>query len=346
MLFGHGDDFHFAPKQVKHNFSSNVYFGGMPTALKDSIASYLDVIEHYPSPIGQELNQAAAAYHALSAEQFLFTNGATEAIYLIAQLFSGKTASIVSPTFSEYEDACRLHGIDVTRVLRENLGLVNTDLVFICNPNNPDGYCYHRTELIKVVAENSSTTFVIDEAYIDFAMGTDSLVNTTNQYQNLIILRSLTKTFAIPGLRLGYIVSGGETIEKLLVFKMPWSVNALAIHAGEFIFQNYESLCFDLADLQQRTKEFSSQLGSIFWLRVIPTQTSFILVELKQGAAGDLKQFLLRRHGILIRDANNFRGIELLNSNGSVSGAQYIRLATQKRAVNRLLINALNEWSP
>lgn len=334
MIDGHGDDIHRYGGKIIHNFSSNVYYKGCPPELLTALSTNIKNIQHYPSPAADELNEAVSKKFSLPSDHFLFTNGATEAFYLIAQVFAGQKAAIASPTFSEYEDACRIHGLDYKLVEKNNFSASDYRLVFICNPNNPDGSVITREKLIKLIEESPSTCFVIDEAYIEFTDQIESIVPLVGRFDNMLVVRSLTKAFAIPGLRLGYLVASPDTIDKILSVKMPWSVNALSIQAGLKIFSSYEIWLFDVSELLSETKTFIEQLSVIEWLQVQPTGTSYFLAKLKQGAAADLKEFLASQHGILIRDATNFKGLE----------GEYIRLATQSPGANEALIKALQHW--
>ncbi len=334
MLNGHGDDLHLIEGKIKYNFSSNVYYKGCPSELIEAILSNINQIQNYPSPIANELNELAAKVFQLSNNQFLFTNGATEAFYLIAQLFSNKKAAIVAPTFSEYEDACKIFKLNYKLISQTDLANTDEDLVFICNPNNPDGSVFSKNELDHLFKQKPHTTFVIDEAYIEFTDSIDSIMSLTKYYSNLIVVRSLTKTFTIPGLRIGYIVSSASNIVKILGLKMPWSVNSLAIKAGEFIFNNYETLQFNVSELLKEAMVFKKQLAQLEGLQVCESNTPYFLVQLENKSAKELKEFLIKEHQILIRDATNFSRL-----NG-----EHIRLSTQSKEANHKLIHALKEW--
>jgi len=334
MLNGHGDDLHLVEGKIKHNFSSNVYYKGCPKPLLDEISRNVTKIESYPSPIANELNELAANKFQLHSNQFLFTNGATEAFYLIAQLFSAKKAAIVAPTFSEYEDACKIFKLKYELISNDEIKNTNADLLFICNPNNPTGSIFSKKELELLFKQKPTTTFVIDEAYIEFTNNLTSITALTSTYKNLIVVRSLTKTFTIPGLRLGYIVTNSKNITALLQLKMPWSVNLLAIKAGEFIFNNYEALQFNASLLLEETTTFMKELAQLKGIKVCESNTSYFLVELLHTSAKELKEYLIEKHQILIRDATNFKGLE----------GEYIRLATQSKEANRILIKALAKW--
>lgn len=337
MINGHGDDRYQFGVAIKHNFSSNVYYKGCPPNLLRVLEQNIKCIQNYPSPAATELNNCAANYFKLDNNQFLFTNGATEAFYLIAQSYQGTNAWILGPTFAEYADACTIFGIDYQFLQRENLFTTDfkEQLVFICNPNNPDGAVLSVLEIEKLLDSFPKAHFIIDEAYSEFTTATQSVVGLTAQYDNLSVVRSLTKTFTIPGLRLGYVVSNAGFINRLLTFKMPWSVNSLAIISGIYIFENYEQLRFDVSELMAETAIFKTAINSIDYLTVIEGHTNYFLVKLNTHTAAALKQYLMVEHQILIRDATNFTGL----------AGQHIRLSVQELLVNQTLIQALKQWS-
>jgi threonine-phosphate decarboxylase len=334
MLEGHGDDIYLF-KNIKYNFSSNVIYHGTPPALLEHIKQSISKISNYPSPTAHELNSLAAQHHNIESEQVLFTNGATEAFYLIAQQFRGSTARIFTPTFSEYESACVTHDITCTFSSRDTVpSRITEDLCFICNPNNPDGALLSLDYLCNIIAENSATIFIIDEAYIDFSSDAETVLALINKFDNLIVVRSLTKNFAIPGIRLGYLVSNPQMIENLLKWKMVWSVNALAIEAGKWIFNQKKQNSFSLSQLSSERDQFMKQLEKIPYLETVPTNTNYFLCKLIKGTSAKLKSYLAEQ-GILIRDASNFRGIE----------NEYIRLSVQSPEAINALMKALEQWN-
>ena len=336
MIHGHGDDLYSQKGEIKHNFSSNVYYHGCSDQLKDHLINNMDRIMNYPSPDANELSIKAAEYYDLSVDQILFTNGATEAFYLIAQLFRNKRAIIFTPTFSEYEDACQVHNLETQLISRKELFSheFNTDLAFICNPNNPDGEAIELRELQEIIQQNPTVNFVIDEAYIEFTTSVTSCFDLLNQFNNIIVVRSLTKTYEIPGLRLGYLVSNSLLITEIQKGKMPWSVNAMAIASGKYIFDNHSELTFNPKVLLKEKARFVQELSVIDWIKIIPSNTSYFLVELNKGKASELKTYLSDKHQLLVRDATNFKGLE----------GEFIRLSTQSPEANKALIKALKEW--
>ncbi|MDN3548221.1 pyridoxal phosphate-dependent aminotransferase [Mucilaginibacter aquaedulcis] len=334
MLYGHGDDGYQFKADIIADFSTNVWYGGEPEGLKEHIFSHWNTINKYPEVLAESLIQKISDHHSLKPGNILVNSGSTESIYLIAQAFRKLKTSIITPAFAEYEDAARLYEHQVNFIDWNTLApdvKIESDLIFLCNPNNPTGEIFFEVE--DLIRNNSQTLFVVDEAFIEFTLSVNSLIELVNQYPNLIILRSLTKAYAIPGLRLGYIVSSEQLISKLKQFKFPWSVNIVAIETGKFIFDNHEAIQIPIKDLLTEKERFVASLKEAP-INIYNSHTHFFLAELLNGEASALKQYLLRNHGILIRDASNFRGL----------GAGHFRLATLSADKNQLLVNALKEW--
>lgn len=337
MITGHGDDGYLFNTKIRANFSSNVYYDGFPEGLKNHLISCMDKISNYPETNAQSLQLLLAQWHKLSAEQVLITNGATEAFYLIAHALRDKSVTVIIPSFAEYEDACRANNLQIQFLEWDELNeqtSFTTDVVFFGNPNNPTGAIQTQATIQTILQHNPKSTFIIDEAYIDFTKADISMVEVLNQFTNLIIVKSLTKTYAIPGLRLGYILSNPSTIKNILSLKMPWSVNALAVEAGKYIVQNHKKSPLPLEQLLNDAKELIYQLNQIENIIAFPAYTNFFLCKTNIGAAASLKDFLLNEHGLLIRDASNFRSL----------GSGYFRVATQTADKNELLVNGIRMW--
>lgn len=335
MLHGHGDDGYQYTDKIIADFSTNVWYGGEPAGLKEHLFSQWSSINRYPEVLAESLAEQAARHHRLSADHVLTNSGTTESIYLIAHAFAGRKTTIVIPAFAEYEDACRMHGHQLSFLAWDQLSTLprlTTDLVFICNPNNPTGALFEQVAVW--LAQNPQTLFVVDEAFIDFTAHQSTAIPLLHQYPNLIIMRSLTKTYAIPGLRLGYVLSSSSVIERLKSLKQPWTVNTLALEAGKFIFSHHTRIQPPIAQLLADKEKFVQALRQQIGLQVYESQTHFFLAQMLTGTAAQLKQFLVEKHGLLIRDASNFRGLS----------SRHFRLATLAPKTNQLLIDALAEW--
>lgn len=338
MLFGHGDDFYNAQNEVKINFSSNVWHGANLDNLKEHLMLQFDKLNCYPEPDAATLKRLLARRYEVKEDNVTVTNGSVSAFYLIAQAWKGSKSMIVIPTFSEYEDACRLHKHEIDFFPNEEdlseLSLEGYDFCWICNPNNPDGKLIRRGELLKLIAANPDTTFVIDQAYQAFT--TEELLKPSDikNNPNLILVQSISKAYKVPGLRIGYIIASKELTEQITQYIIPWSVNAIAIEASKYILIHPAQFTLPIRKWQRETAEFIYQLNKIEGLEVIPTHTTFFLVRLKKGSASGLKKYLLEQYGILIRDASNFRSLD----------ETYFRVSTQTSDQNAQLTAALTEW--
>lgn len=338
MLFGHGDDFYNTKNEVKINFSSNVWHGANLDKLKEHLNTQFDKLTRYPEPDAATLKRLLARRFEVREENIVVTNGSITAFYLLAQAKKGAKSTIAVPSFAEYEDACRLHGHEITYFSTSDdlseLSLEGQDLCWICNPNNPDGKLLHRSELLSLIAANRQTTFIIDQAYVAFT--TEELLKPSDvkNNPNLVIVQSISKAYNIPGLRIGYLIAPTELTQEINKYLIPWSVNAIAIEASKYILIHPAQFTLPIRKWQRETAELIYQLNKLDNIEVMPTSTTFFLVRLKKGTAADLKKFLLDHYSILIRDASNFRGLD----------ETYFRLSTQRCHENELLIEGIKAW--
>lgn len=331
MINGHGDDIYSIRSEIKSNFSSNVYTKLDLSVLEKFLCENISSIHSYPEPDALSLRQLIARKNNINADNICVTNGAIEAIYLIAQAFRGADSTIVIPTFSEYEDACHInqHGLNFAESPDEIDQ--NTDIIWFCNPNNPTGKVYDIEWVKKLIAGNSDVLFVIDHSYAAFSSKPFLSVEEGTSYNNLILLHSLTKCYAIPGLRLGYFTACPELIEKVKSYSMPWSVNQLAQIAGKYLLENISP---DYSEYLDESLRVQKELKKIKGLKVHFSELHFFLCELEKGKASELKIFLAEKYALLIRDASNFRGLN----------ERFFRIAIQSEIENDILIRAIKEW--
>lgn len=335
MIHGHGDDLYRSSQMVKANFSTNVWYGADANLLCKLLEKSMDKVLHYPEPDAGEFVKVAAAYHGLRPENILAGNGATELFYLIAHAFAGGRTVIPVPSFTEYEDACGLYEHELLFVSPLDIEAIPEDvrLMFLCNPNNPDGSIWREEEIARILHNNPDLTLVVDESFIHFAPEIGSACGLLEQYPNLLVVRSMTKSYAMPGLRLGYMLGNPELIKYIAGFKQPWSVNALAIEAGKYFLEQGTAFLPDASDLLGRQKYFSSEIAKIPGFCPLESHTSFFLVRTRYDSVS-LKEYLLEKHGLLIRDASNFRGLD----------HHYFRVNTLPDEKNRLLTDALSAY--
>ena len=319
MINGHGDDI-YGYKDIRINFSSNICQHADHSALKKHLSERFDVIGNYPEPEPWTLERAIARKYAIDDDCVLVTNGTTEAIYLVAQAYAHLPYSILHPTFSEYEDACRMFG------LRQGSG----HLTWVCNPNNPTGET-RSTDHIRQLSGDCEV-LVDDQAYEHLTSLPVMSPQEAISAGNIIQLHSMTKTYAVPGLRLGYITAAPAIISQLRQKLRPWSVNTLAIEAGLFLLAHDELMMKPNLGEAQR---LYSLLNRIDGITALPTDTNFMLCRIERHTAAELKDYLACEHGILIRDASNFQGLN----------EHFFRIAAQLPEENDALINAIRRYA-
>ncbi len=340
MIEGHGDDSYKYNRPITSNFSSNVYSKVDLADLKAHLCARIEGIGNYPEPEPYTLEARLACRHRLPADAVCVTNGATEAIYLIAQTFRGTNTAILQPTFSEYADACRIHGHRVTSLYQlpsEKEGFLlpkEVRMLWLCNPNNPTGTVVDKAYLTELIKHNSQVCFIIDQSYEYFTLCSLFSPAQAAEFPNVLLLHSMTKRYAVPGLRLGYITGDGGLLKRLRSNRMPWSVNQLAIEAGLHLLEHDVPNPLDVPAYLQETARLRTALESLGGLEVWATETHFMLVRLRFGKASALKEYLAGEHGILIRDASNFDGLD----------EHFFRIATQTNEENDRLVEAIKQW--
>lgn len=333
MIEGHGDDA-YKYKAIKINFSSNVYNHVDHSGLYQYLSRQMESIRTYPEPEPYSLEKVLAERFRLSSEEVCVTNGATEAIYLIAQTFRNQTSAILMPTFSEYADACRLHGHKVVPIYNLNRLPDRGKLIWLCNPNNPTGEVREKEALTACIKQNPQRIFIIDQSYEFFTQKALLTVREAAEFPNVILLHSMTKRFAVPGLRLGYITACKELLHEIRTQRMPWSVNQLAIEAGHYLLSS--SQCdIDIPLLLKEKERLAQSLLSIGGMEIWPSDTHYMLVQLRMGKAAALKEYLATEQGILIRDASNFEGLN----------EHFFRIATQTPEENDKLVESIKKWT-
>lgn len=326
------------------DFSANINPLGLPRGIEKTIKDNIKNILHYPDPENTELKMALSKYLNLSNKNIIVGNGSTELIYLTVYALMPKRALIVSPSFSEYEKALlsidakikhlRLKEKDEFNIpIKEIIErLDEIELIFLCNPNNPTGKVISRDDMVYLLKKlrGKGITLILDEAFIDM-VEENSLIALAPKNNNLLILRSLTKFFGLPGLRLGYGVGTKGLIKILENFRQPWSVNIFAQAIGAKLIQD-EEFKRTSKEVLLKEKEFLYQ-GLCKIEEIVPycSYANFILVKILTSLSSERLQRRLLKKGILIRDCSNFRG---LNN-------KFIRIAVRSRRENSKLINEL-----
>ena len=335
MIYGHGDDTYRYGEKIKMNFSSNIYQKADLTELKQYLTTCLDAIGNYPEPEPKELEEMIAEKLEIHPSMVMVTSGANEAIYLIAQLYRGWASIIPQPTYTEYADACRMFDHIISYERTDELNILPEDRIYwICNPDNPTGNVIVKQFLAYVIKQHPRYLHVIDESYADYTLQPMLQPKELLDCYNVMILHSLSKKYCIPGLRLGYIAASPIIIDRLRDIRQPWTVNTLAIEAGKWLIKNNPQVIPDIKGYIDEAQRLRDELQAIDGILVMDTKTHYMLVNIDWTTSLKLKNWLIENHGILIRDASNFHGLD----------DHCFRVAAQTPEENDALINAIKEF--
>jgi histidinol-phosphate/aromatic aminotransferase/cobyric acid decarboxylase-like protein len=315
--------------------------------LDEMRASFDMLVTEYPS--GMAVNSMLAGkMFGIPSQYIAVGNGASELIKALTGSLIGKVG-VIKPTFDEYVNRIDESNIEVYNPDKEDYQYTCEDIVnffankdvssiLLINPDNPSGnyLCYNDLKKMIAWAKGKSVSLIIDESFSDFANEPDnSLLNTEvlNQYDKLYVVKSISKSYGVPGLRLGVIASSdSDMISNIKKDVSIWNINSLA----EFYMQiceKYEK-DYDLAmeEFRRERQRFAEELSMISWLHVIPTQANFCMLRLLNGmTAKELSQKLLTQFNILIKDLSE-----------KLERDDYVRIAIKDTESNNKLLNALN----
>ena len=323
---------------VQYDFSANLNPLGLPESVRQAVLDNSDLWEHYPDPYCTELRKAISEYENYPAEKIICGNGADDLLYRIVQAFRPEKTLICAPTFGEYRKALTENECSVTEYLLDeknhflltdaflNALTPDTDMLILCHPNNPTGRCIP-AELLGRIAEicnDNKILLLCDECFLDFVPDGISIRNF--MHENIIILKAFTKIYAMPGLRLGYALTGStEHARKIQQTGQFWSVSAPAQTAGISALKEKNYLEKTLKLIQQEREFLQNSLDELH-LKYYPSDANFILFR----AEPDLKAKLLSEK-ILIRACSNYTGLD----------ETFYRIAVRNHQENQVLISAL-----
>lgn len=330
------------PSEQMLDFSANINPMGPPEWLRSVVSSTLGNVVHYPDPDCSRLVKAVCQRYGVPEDEVLIGNGSTEIIYLIPRALDLPRVVVPVPTYADYLTYADSAGLTVdTMLLPESAGfeldldalsasLRGGELVFLCQPNNPTGLLFDSEELRRLASTHPSTFFVVDEAFRDFVEDMDSL--TSSRPWNVIVLLSLTKIFAIPGIRLGCALADPELVDSIRRLQPFWSVNVIAQVVGEAALRDEQYVERSRTFVGEQRLGLSDELKSIGGLTVYPGQANFLFVRIDRSDtdAPTLASRLLR-HGIAIRVCDNFEGLD----------KRFFRVAVRTADENGRLCDAL-----
>ncbi len=302
---------------------------GAPEKALQSIRQNLNLIYHYPDPDHEWLLEALSNSVSVKPNNVVIGNGSTELIYLFTEIFleNGTEAVIPVPTFSEYKAAIERFGGNMVFVKcnpaknfrlnfeeLESTITKKTRIIFLCNPNSPTGYLYDKDDVLRIIeaAAEKNVLVFLDEDYIDFVDDSKrySMAEYVNDYDNLFVLRSLTKFYGLAGVRIGFGLASPDIVKIIKKARMPWSVNSLAMFATVEAVKDNDFIKKTKLLLSKSKREMLEMFKTIPWLKVYPSETNFLLVEIIQGelTSTQLREGLAKK-GLLIRDCKDFDGL-------------------------------------
>ncbi|MCK5172977.1 MAG: cobyric acid synthase [Planctomycetes bacterium] len=325
------------------DFSANINPLGPPDWLRSAVSRAVDSVVNYPDPDCRALVKAIADDYGIAAGQILVANRSAEIIGAIPRALGLKHAVIPVPAYSDYCAACELSDMTVEKPDMGVSGDLNLDLdalanricgrqlVFIANPNNPTGLPLETDKLRALAKKHGSTVFVVDEAFMDFLADGESLIG--NRPANVIVLRSMTKFYAIAGIRLGFAVGDEEIIGQIRKYMTPWSVNAIAQQVGVRAIKDKQYAARTIAAVTNNRQWLYEELSGVRGLYVYPGRANFLLVKITglEMSARVLAERLLEKDAIAIRVCDNFDGL----------GDSYFRVAVKTRDDNSRLVGAI-----
>ena len=334
-------------------FGANVNPLGLSESVKNDLAGHLDIISSYPDRNYTSLKKTIGEYCHISPEHIVVGNGSTELISLLISQRQAKKALVVGPTYSEYERELALTGGTITEYnLKEEQDFQldfedlfasvaqDVDLMILCNPNNPTSSAIRNDDMKQILAfcKKRNIFVMIDETYVEFAPDVAEItaIPLTSEFDNLMVIRGVSKFYAAPGLRFGYgITSNHNFLEALLIHQNPWSVNSVAAYAGERMFKDsaYQQETRHLI-CSERDRMYAA-IQNMPNFKAYKPYANFILVRiLKEGLSSfDVFEAAIKEH-MMIRDCSSFKSLE----------GEYIRFCIMNPEDNTHLLNLLEQF--
>ncbi len=332
------------PERKVVDFSSSINPLGVSRKIKAELRRHMKYLYHYPDNECRRLRRYIARHTGVDEVRIVCGNGSTELIYLTVRALKPEKVLIPVPTFSEYERAVRTNIPDCSieylyldeeesfRLTPDRLSSVlnDHDMVFLCNPNNPTAHSISLEDMERIISlcEERGCTLVIDEAFIDFDPE-NAVTGLVRDSSSTIVLRSMTKFYALSGLRIGYGIYPAGMIDRIRYYKEPWTVNSLAQRAGVIALkdkhyrrQSHEYLAREKSFLEKELDRLN--------IKYFPSAVNFYLIRHERASEIVMR---LREHAILVRDCSDFVGLD----------SRFIRIAVRTHRENVLLIKGLKE---
>lgn len=329
------------------DFSSNINPLGYPNGLKNNLENAIKKISKYPDPDYISLRKKLSKKYNVNFKNLIVGNGGIQLIHNAIEFLEFKKALIIAPTFVEYEKALVRFNKDFDyfklkdesdfefscEKFLNDKRIDKVDLVIICNPNNPTGNLISKIELKKLLVElnKKNINLMLDEAFIDFVGEDFSLLDLVDKYNNLIVLRSLTKFYAIPGIRLGFLAtSNNNLLKRINKLRESWSVNIFAKYFGKNLIFDKEYEINSKKYIDKQRKLMFNKFKNMSEIKVFRSYANYLFFKLNINL--DLKEELIKEK-ILIRSCKNYKGLT----------DKYYRVAVKTKDENKKLLNKIKK---
>jgi threonine-phosphate decarboxylase len=340
------------PVEEVLEFSGPINFMGPPPKAVEAVKEHARLIKFYPDPNPVKFKETIADYagHGVRAENVLLGNGSIELIYMITEVLPQSFKAVIPiPSFSEYEKAALRVGGKVTFVqLPADFSIENTKIkavttddtkiMYLCNPHSPSGKLYSKESVMDLVdfCHKKNIIFSIDENYIEFAKEGEqnTVAGMVQEYENLFVIRSVTKFYGMAGLRFGYALAASTLIDKLETRRQPWSINGLACQVTMAAFSDKKFIDDTKKIISKNREQVVEELSQIDGLQVYPSTTNFLLIKItnRKLTSTALKEQLAKEQ-ILIRDCCTFMGMD----------DSYIRITIRSVKDNKILVEKIKQ---
>ena len=338
------------PIETVLDFSGPINFLGPSPKALEAVVKNARFVRFYPDPNPVELRMEIAKYvgHGVDAANIILGNGSIELIYMIAEIFPHNFKAVIPvPSFTEYEKAVlRVGGETIFVQLPDSFALEpekimnaitdDTRILCICNPHSPSGTLYSKETVLNLVefCHEKGIIVSVDENYIEFTEKAQdyTLAGQMRDYDNLFVIRSVTKFYGMPGIRFGYGIATEGLIDTLQTVRQPWSINSLAGFATSAAFKDKEFIENTKLTIAKQRTQFAQMLSQIGDLHVFPSETNFLLVKIlnRKTTSTALREKMAER-GILIRDCSTFVGLD----------DSYFRVTVRSAEDNRKLVRTM-----
>ncbi|MDN4493944.1 pyridoxal phosphate-dependent aminotransferase [Ureibacillus aquaedulcis] len=308
-----------APEKII-DLSENVNAQGVPLEIRERWPQLAGLLENYPDELADPLRTKLAKLHQLHEEQIIVSNGASESLAVLARYFSGKKACILQPNFSEYERTLLAENVQVQSLIVEDFGrytfsiakvkqaMIDVEVLYLSNPNNPTGVIIEAGTIEQLLkhGQKHNCMVVVDEAFMDWTGEAETVIPMVAEYDNLIVVRSMTKMYCLAGIRLGYILT--QKAPDLRKYYSHWNVSSIAISIGERCLELGEFVKHS-TQMNEIWREEIKTFLTAFNCEVSDSRANYLLFKLPNNfQPDDFFEYLLKK-GIVLRHTYNFTGL-------------------------------------